>query len=204
MSRQRPNPHDFTIHADHTATPAGSPVHSNQNNQFALRPIPDNGQQRTRMPRPADPTTRAALFADPRALAAAQQTQYPPTGQPVQVTQHPHGYEVNVAWHYGYLDQVYQRQRQRTKPDVNPMWSSGVFRASDASYRANNVAVPGTIWPTPATGMVSNLQQFRTIERSGIYYWSVLPNGYVQFTWHAQTAERSRDPLILMQTDPAD
>ncbi|KFA81413.1 hypothetical protein S40288_11565 [Stachybotrys chartarum IBT 40288] len=43
MSRQRPNPHDFTIHADHTATPAGSPVHSNQNNQFALRPIPDNG-----------------------------------------------------------------------------------------------------------------------------------------------------------------
>jgi hypothetical protein len=128
MSRQRPNPHDFTIHADHTATPAGSPVHSNQNNQFALRPIPDNGQQRTRMPRvgempfpvdfwmsihtqPADPTTRAALFADPRALAAGQQTQYPPTGQPVRVTQHPHGYEVNVAWHYGYLDQVYQRQR---------------------------------------------------------------------------------------------
>lgn len=63
------------------------------------------------------------------------------------------------------------------------MWSTNVFQTADAYYRANNVVIPGTVWPTAAVGMNQNLQQFRAIERSGITYWEVLPNGHIKWMW---------------------
>lgn len=201
MPSQRQNPQGFPIYQDQSATPARPPPHANQNNPFVLRQMAGNGQQPERISHPSsmpfpvqywmqsntqpnDPRTRGALFSNPQELARAQGIQYLPQGQPIQVAQQPQGYEVTGEWHYGYLEEVWRRQQQRANPDISPMWSTRVFEASDASYRANNYAVPGTTWPTPAVGMASNLQQFRAIEGSGVHYWQVLPNGYVQFMWY--------------------
>lgn len=202
MNPQQPGqtPIGFTIYTDNTATPPMTlPV--NQDNPYILRPIASNSQQNTHLARlgashypvtrwmavntqPGDILSRGLFLEDPQQRAIATATQYPPLGQPVEVSQVPAGYLVNGQWHYQYLHDVYQQQQQRNNPDVNPMWSVRTFQAADAVYRNTNHTVPGIVWPSAASGMASNLDGFRAIESSGIHYLGVNPNGYINWYWN--------------------
>ncbi|KAK5997931.1 hypothetical protein PT974_00298 [Cladobotryum mycophilum] len=198
---QRQNPRDIPIFVDNTATPAG-PLAVNNNNQFVLRPIVNNQQARppdqlyhaSTMPfpveiwrsintLPTDPTSPTMLYTDPQALARAQATQYPPQGQPMTVEALPYGYQLRGEWHIGYLnDTLYQRQ-QRPNPDMSPIWTQNRLQILDDSYCNRNVIVPGTMWPTAAVGIITNLPTLRAVERSGIYIWNVDQNGYIIWVW---------------------
>ncbi|KAH8662769.1 hypothetical protein BGZ61DRAFT_368484 [Ilyonectria robusta] len=198
---QHQNAQGIPIYVDNTATPVG-PFVVNSNNQFILRPIPNNQQAQhpSRIPHiattpfpielwrssttlPTDPTSPTVLYADPRARARAQATRYPPQGQPVTTEVLPFGYQVRGEWHIGYLNHLMQQQQQRPHPDINPMWTHSGLQAHDATYRNMGVSVPGTTWPTAAVGMTLNQPSIRAIERSGIHIWNINPYGYVEWIW---------------------
>ncbi|KAH8670772.1 hypothetical protein BGZ61DRAFT_363329 [Ilyonectria robusta] len=198
---QRQNPQDIPIFVDHSATPAG-PFPVNNNNPFILRPIANNQQVPlpARLPHistapfpveywrsattlPTDPTSPTMLYADPQALARAQATQYPPQGEPVITEVQPFGYQVRGEWHIGYLNNALYQRQERIHPDVTPIWTYNRLQTLDSSYRNMNITVPGTVWPTAAVGMTSNLSNLRAIEGSGIHIWNIDPNGYIQWMW---------------------
>lgn len=72
------------------------------------------------------------------------------------------------------------QRENRSNADSIPMWSVNTFQAADAEYRRLPFITPGTVWPTPAVGLMSNFVRFREIENSGIQYVQVQPYGDVQ------------------------
>ena len=203
---QHQNPQDFPIFVDNTATPAGAVYPSNANIPATLHPVANN-QQRERRPNdpypatnplhmlhwwvqhtlPNDPTTSNALYAqDPQALVRAQNTQYLPQGAPIAVIQRPWGYQVEGEWHVAYWDQRLQQRQQRANPNINPLWSTLNLQAMDQSYRNQQIAVPGTNWPSPAIGMTTYLPTIARLENAGVHVANADQNGYIQWYWQGR------------------
>lgn len=130
---------------------------------------------------PTDPTSPTMLYADPQALARAQATQYPPQGQPIVIQVLPYGYQLTGEWHIRYLNDVLSQRQQRPNPDLSPIWTHNRLQILDNSYRTMNIIVPGTIWPTAAVEVTTNLLALRAVEGSGIHIWNIDQNGYVSW-----------------------
>lgn len=138
---------------------------------------------------PNDPTTSNALYAqNPQALVRAQNTQYPPQGDPVAVWPCPWGYQVEGEWHVAYWNQQLQQREQRVNPDINPYWSTHNLQAGDQVYRNPNqpVIIPGTVWPSPAVGMATYEPTLIALENAGVHVANVDRNGYVQWYWQGR------------------
>lgn len=132
---------------------------------------------------PTDPVSPTVLYRDPQALARAQAVQYPPQGHPVTIEMRPTGYELRGEWHIGYLNlAVYERQ-QRPHLDTAPIWTHTQLQDFYDIYRNRQITVPGTVWPTAAVGMTTNLPTIRAAEGSRIHIWSVDANGYITSVW---------------------
>ena len=89
----------------------------------------------------------------------------------------PHGYLVRGEWHIGYLNNVLDQRQQRPNPDTTPMWSRNQLQTLDASYRQSNYAVPGTVWPTAAVGMTTNLPNLRHWRDQGFIFGMLITGG---------------------------